>query len=47
MKEVIRKSRDMAATQIMLQAQGSDNDILARATAAKQASLAQEAALAH
>lgn len=44
MKDVIRKSRDMAATSIMLQSQGSDHDILRQATEAKRAQLAVPAA---
>lgn len=38
-KETIRKARDMAATSIMLQSQGSSNDILRQATEAKRARL--------
>lgn len=40
MKSVIRKSRDMAATSIMLESQGSDHDIIKQATAAKMSAMA-------
>lgn len=40
MKDVVKKSRDMAATSIMLQSQGSTNDIMKQATEAKMATLA-------
>lgn len=39
MKDVIRKSRDAAATAIMLQSQGSSHDILKQATDAKMAAM--------
>lgn len=40
MKAAIRKSRDIAATSIMLQSQGSSHDIMKAATDAKMAALA-------
>lgn len=40
-RSVVSKARDMAATQIMLQSQGSDNDIVKQATAAKMAKAAE------
>ena len=40
MKSVIRKSRDMAATSIMLESQGTDHDIIKQATAAKMSTMA-------
>lgn len=39
MKSVIRKSRDVAATSVMLQSQGSPNDIMKHAADAKMAAL--------
>ena len=39
MKDVIRKSRDAAATAIMVQSQGSSHDILKQATDAKMAAM--------
>ena len=39
MKTVIRKSRDMAATSIMLESQGSSHDIMKLATAAKMSAM--------
>ncbi len=36
-KNAIRESRDMAATQIMLESQGTQHDIMAQAMAAKAA----------
>lgn len=38
-QSIVRKSRDMAATTIMLQSQGGANDIIAKATQAKIASM--------
>lgn len=38
-RDTIRQSRDMAAMSIMLESQGSNNDIMAQATAAKMATM--------
>lgn len=39
MKSTVMKAREAAATSVMLQAQGGENDIVRKATAAKQAAL--------
>lgn len=44
MKKIIRKSRDIAQTTLMVQGQGTDNDIMRQASDAKAAALAAQPA---